>query len=73
MVSQSSFPRKCASSQNSSGPWSKEETTQLVDIMAEYNYEKPQGEDQDVFWRQVSHRMDGSRSIAQIRTKWRVA
>jgi hypothetical protein len=52
------------------GAWSKEEEAQLVEIMAEFDYEKPKGEENDTFWRQISHRMGGSRGRHQLRSKW---
>jgi Myb-like DNA-binding domain len=52
------------------GAWSKEEEDKLVEIMAEFNYEKPKGEENDTFWRQISHRMGGTRGRHQLRSKW---
>lgn len=52
------------------GAWNAGEMAQLMEIMAEFDYEKPKGEDHDTFWREISRRMGGTRSAAQVRGKW---
>jgi hypothetical protein len=49
------------------GTWSKEEEDQLVTIMKEFEGED---KDNDVLWSEVVKRMGGTRSRAQIKTKW---
>jgi len=60
----------CDSAHGNPGTWKKEEEDTLVRIMAEFNYERPKGEENDVFWSEISRRMGGSRNRAQIRAKW---
>ncbi|PVF99992.1 hypothetical protein CPB86DRAFT_872205 [Serendipita vermifera] len=50
------------------GAWSKEEEDQLVEIMKDFEGEKDK--DNDVLWSEVVKRMGGTRSRAQIKTKW---
>jgi hypothetical protein len=51
------------------GTWTPEEERQLAGIMEELQ-SKGEGEDTDAVWTEVVRRMGGTRSRAQVRTKW---